>query len=136
LAERSTCQKSNQTSPDAAQKQRNTPREKRQKEAAIMNASHTARLKDGTKHHLFLAKYLGILLIKDGVTRIVTAATFSNARSIWLLTATTVKQDKYDDRIYIADPDRMLPITIDVSITRPGLATYIKDFNSLENPLI
>ena len=101
-----------------------------------MKAYQNTRLKDGTKQHLFLAKYLGILLIKDGVTRIVTAATFSDARSIWLLTATKAKQDKYDDRIYIADPDCMLAITIDISAKKGGLATYIKDFNSLDKPLI
>jgi hypothetical protein len=110
--------KETDTSAVAAKRQRTkSPREKRQEDAAVM--------KTKTKQHFFLAKYLGILLIKDGVTMIVTDVTFLDERSIWLLTATTAKQHTYDDRIYIADPDCILTTTtIDVSVKRPGLANY------------
>jgi hypothetical protein len=58
-----------------------------------MKGDQKASDKDGKKQHLFLAKYLGILLInKDGVTMIVTAATFSYRRCTWLLTAAKAKQ--------------------------------------------
>jgi hypothetical protein len=112
-----------------------SPREKRQEDAAVMKANQKASLGDGTKQHLFLAKYLGILLVKDNVTMIVTGATFSAARSMWLLTATTAKQQAYDNRIYIADTDCIRTVTIDVSDQRPGLATYIEDFNGLNQLL-
>jgi hypothetical protein len=130
--------KETDTSAAAAKRRRTkSPREKRQEEAAVMKAKQKASLGDETKQHLFLAKYLGILLIKDDVTMIVTDVTFSDERSIWLLTTTTAKQHTYDDRIYIADPDCILTTTtIDVSVKKPGLATYIKDFNSLNKPLI
>jgi hypothetical protein len=112
-----------------------SPREKRQEDAAVMKANQKASLGDGTKQHLFLAKYLGILLVKDNVTMIVTAATFSAARSMWLLTATTAKQQAYDNRIYIADTDCIRTVTIDVSDQRPGLATYIENFNGLNKQI-
>jgi hypothetical protein len=131
--------KETDTGEDAAATKRQTtksPREKRQEDAAIMKADQKASLKDKTKQHLFLAKYLGILLIKDGVTMIVTAATFSDPRSMWLLTATKAKQHTYDDRIYIADPECIATETIGVSVQRSGLATYIRNFNGLKKPLI
>jgi hypothetical protein len=102
-----------------------------------MKANQKASLGDETKQHFFLAKYLGILLIMGDVTMIITDVTFLDARSIWLFTATTAKKHTYDDRIYIADPDCIFTTTtIDVSVKRPGLATYFKDFNSLNKTLI
>jgi hypothetical protein len=89
------------------------------------------RIGDSTKQHLFLAKYLDILLIKDDVTRIVTGVNFTEDRACWTLTAATALQDKYDDRIYFADPDKLDTITIDVSSKRTGPSTCIKDFNKL-----
>jgi hypothetical protein len=85
--------KESDTNAAAAKMQRSkSPREKRQEDAAVMKANQEASLGDGTKQHLFLAKYLGIILIKGGVTMIVMAVTFSDARSmLWLLTATTAK---------------------------------------------
>ena len=126
------------TDPSAAQaKKRNkTVREKRQDEAAVMKKDQKDCLQDITKKHLLIAKYLDILLIKDDVTRIVTAVTFSVERSIWVLSAKPAKQDKYDDRIYIADPDSVLAtISIDVK-SRKGQADYIKAFNNQNKPLI
>jgi hypothetical protein len=41
-------------------------------------------------------------------------------------------QDKYDDRIYFADLDKLGTITIDVSSKRIGSSAYIKEFNNLQ----
>jgi hypothetical protein len=131
--------KSNEAGSSAAQKETQrikSPGEKRQKDAAVMKRYQKDSLRDASKQHLFLAKYLGILLMKSGVIMIVTTAKFSADRKIWLLTANTAKLHKYDDRVYIADPDCIHPITIDVSVTKGGLATYIKDFNKLNKILI
>ena len=64
-------------------------------------------------------------------SRRVTGEDFILDRACWTLTVTAVPvlQDKYDDRIYFADPDKLDSITIDVSSKRTGPSTYIKDFN-------
>jgi hypothetical protein len=54
-----------------------TQREKRQEEAAVIKVAQRPQIGDSTKHHLFLAKYLDILLTKDEVTWIVTGVTFT-----------------------------------------------------------
>jgi hypothetical protein len=97
-----------------------TQREKRQEEAAVIKVAQRPQIGDSTKHHLFLAKYLNILLIKDDITRIVTSVNFTVDRACWTLTAATALQDKYDDRIYVADPDKLDTIQIDVSSKRTG----------------
>jgi hypothetical protein len=86
---------------------------------------------DSTQQHLFLAKYLDILLIKDDITWIVTSVNFTVDRACWTLTTATALLDKYDDRVYFADPDKLDTITIDVSSKRSGPSTYIKEFNML-----
>jgi hypothetical protein len=50
---------------------------------------------------------------------------FTVDRACWTLAATTALQDKYDGRIYFADPDKLDTITIDVS-KRTGPSTYIR----------
>ncbi len=78
---------------------------------------------------LFLAKYHDILLIKNSVIRIVTGVHFPVDGACWRLIAATAQQDKYDDRIYLAGPDKLDTITIEVSNKRGGLSAYIKEFN-------
>jgi hypothetical protein len=92
-----------------------TQREKRQEEAAVIKVAQRPQIGDSTKHHLFLAKYLDILLIKDDITRIVTGVNFTVDRARGTLIAASALQVKYDDRIYFADPDKLDTITIDVS---------------------
>jgi hypothetical protein len=52
-------------------------------------------------------------------------------RAYWTLTVAAVLQDKYDDRIYFADPDKLDAITIDVSNKRTGSPAYIREFNAI-----
>jgi hypothetical protein len=54
---------------------------------------------ESAKQHLFLAKDLDILLIKDDVTRIVTGVNLTVDRACLTLTAATALQDKYDDEL-------------------------------------
>jgi hypothetical protein len=115
--------------PTRKKKRNKTQREKRQEEAVVNKVAQRPQIGDSTKQHLFLTKYLDILLIKDNVTRIVTGVNFTVDRACWTLTTATALQDKYDDRIYFADPDKLDTITIDVSSKRTGPSTYIKDFN-------
>jgi hypothetical protein len=86
--------------PRERRKGTKTQREKRQEEAAVIKKDQRPQIGDSTKQHLFLAKYLDILLIKDDVTRIATGLNFAVDRACWTLTAATALQDKYDDRIY------------------------------------
>jgi hypothetical protein len=53
-------------------------------------------------------------------------------RACWTLTVAAVLQDKDDDRIYFADPDKLDTITIDLSSKRTGSPAYIRDFNNLQ----
>jgi hypothetical protein len=53
-------------------------------------------------------------------------------RACWTLTVAAVLQDKYDDRIYFADPDKLDTITIDVFSKRTGSPAYIRKFNNLQ----
>jgi hypothetical protein len=115
--------------PTRTKKRNKTQREKRQEEAAVIKMDQRPQIGDSTKQHLFLAKYLDILLIKDDVTRIVTGVNFTVDRACWTLTAATALQDKYDDRIYFADPNKLDTITIDVSSKRSGSSTCIQEFN-------
>jgi hypothetical protein len=58
--------KRNKTPREKRKKKRNkTPREKQQEEAATIKVARQAHIGDNTKQHLFLSKYLDILLIKD-----------------------------------------------------------------------
>ena len=112
--------------PTLKKKIKKTEREKRQEEAAV---AQRPQIGDSTKQHLFLAKYLDILLIKDDVTRIVTGLNFTVDRAWWTLTAAIALQDKYDDRTYFVDPDKLDTITTDVSSKRTGPSPYIMEFN-------
>jgi hypothetical protein len=135
------------TSPTRKKKRNKTQREKRLEEAAVIKVAQRPQIGDSTKQHLFLAKYLDILLIgdstkqhlflakyldilliKDNVTRIVTYVNFTVNRACWTLTAATALQDKDDGRISLAAPDKLDTITIDVSSKRTGPSTYIKEF--------
>jgi hypothetical protein len=61
-----------------------------------------------------------------------TGVNFVLDRACWTLTAAAVLQDKYDDRIYFADPDKLDTVTIDVSSKRIGSSAFIKEFNNLQ----
>ena len=78
---------------------------------------------------MLIDKELDLLLIEDGVTRIVTAVTFSVGRSSWVLFAKPAKQEKYH---------MTTASTLQYRYSRrKGLATYSKDFNNNQNkPLI
>ena len=65
-------------------------------------------------------------------SRRVTGVDFMFDRACWTLTVAAVLQDKYDDRIYFADPDKLDTITIDVSSKRTGSPAYIRKFNNLQ----
>jgi hypothetical protein len=53
-------------------------------------------------------------------------------QACWTLTVAAVLQDKYDDRIYFADSDKLDTITIDLSSKRTGSPAYINKFNNLQ----
>jgi hypothetical protein len=92
----------------------------------VIKVARRPQIGDSTKHHLFLAEYLDTLLIKDDITRIVTVVNFTVDRACWTLTAAIAMQDKYDDRLYFADPDKLDTITIDVSREKTGPSTYLR----------
>jgi septal ring factor EnvC (AmiA/AmiB activator) len=74
--------KETDTSAAAAKRQRTkSPREKRQEDAAVMKANEKASLGDETKQHLFLAKYLGILLIKGDATSMIVTDRMLHSRT-------------------------------------------------------
>ena len=43
---------------------------------AVLKVTQKAQIADDTKQHIFLAKYIDILLVKDDVKRIVTGGNF------------------------------------------------------------
>jgi hypothetical protein len=53
-------------------------------------------------------------------SRRVTGVDFMLDRACWTLTVAAVLQDKYDDLIYVADPDKLDTINIDISCKRSG----------------
>jgi hypothetical protein len=103
------------------------------KEAAVINVTQRAQIEDSTKQHLYLTKYLDIPLIKDVCRQIVKGVDFVLDRaSCWTQSAAAALQDKCDDQISFADPDKLDTIIIDVSSKRAGLSAYIKEFDSLQ----
>jgi hypothetical protein len=84
--------------------------------------------KQGPISHLFLAQYRGVLLVKDGVTRIVKSVVLSAERKIWQLLTAQAKHDEYDDS-YVEDPHDRGIETIDVIPRKGRLASLIKEFN-------
>jgi hypothetical protein len=100
----------------------------RQAQAETLSNPHYQARSDETKRHLFLAKYRDVLLVKDGVTRIITSVQFDAARSTWAVLAARAKQDRYDDRIYHADTEMPDVISIDVKRGKDKLQGFIKDF--------
>jgi hypothetical protein len=118
--------------PTRKKKRNKTQREKRQEEAAVIKVAQRPPIGDSTNRPLFLAKYLDTFLIKDDVTRIVRGVNLTADRACWTFTAATALQDKCDDRMYFADPDKLGTITIDVSSKRTGPSIYIKECNWLQ----
>lgn len=94
-----------------------------------MKNDQKSAVEDATKRHLFLAKYRDVVLIKDGVTYIITGVEFSSEREVWTVAAKHDKQDKYDNRVYTVDPEKFSTIHIDVSNKKGGLGSLIKAFN-------
>jgi hypothetical protein len=50
----------------------------------------------------------------------------------WTLTAAAVLQDKYDDRTYFADPDKLDTFTMDVSSKRTESPAHIRESTNLQ----
>jgi hypothetical protein len=85
--------------------------------------------KDSTRGSLFLAKYRDVLLIKDGVTRIITSVQFDETRSIWTVRTARTKRHKYDSRIYQIDTATPGVISIDIGRAKSEVGASIKEFN-------
>ena len=96
----------------------------------MINVTQRAQIEDSTKQHLYLTKYLDIPLIKDVCRQIVKVVdSVLDRASCWTQSAAAALQDKCDDQISFADPDKLDTITIDVSSKRSGSSTCIKEFN-------
>jgi hypothetical protein len=91
------------------------------------------RLQDWHIRQDVCAFKIGISIIRFvDFSRRVTGVDFMLDRACWTLTVAAVLQDKYDDRIYFADPDKLDTITIDLSSKRSGSPAYINEFNNLQ----
>jgi hypothetical protein len=67
----------------ASSEERNKPKsvsEMRQSRAAQLGRDYLALVGNSKKGHLFLAKYRDVLIIKEGVTRIITSVQFDENR--------------------------------------------------------
>jgi hypothetical protein len=74
--------------------ERNKPKsvsEMRQSRAAQLGRDHLALVGNSTRGHLFLAKYRDMLLIKEGVIRIITSVQFDETRKKWTVRAACAK---------------------------------------------
>ena len=58
-----------------------------QSSAEVLTESQRKAATDQTKEHLFLATYQGVLLVKDGITRMITSVKFDAMRRIWVVLA-------------------------------------------------
>jgi hypothetical protein len=76
--------------------------EKKQLEAEKISNPHNTQRGNGNpqKTHLWLAKYLDVILTKDGARRIVTSVQFSRTSNVWQVKTKLAKQSEYDDREY------------------------------------
>jgi hypothetical protein len=104
--------------------------ETRQSKAATLAREHSKMVKDSTRGHLFLAKYRDVLLIKDGVTRIITSVQFDETKKKWTVRAARAKMHKYDSRIYEVDTTTPDEIPIDVGTGKSAVGPLIKQHNS------
>jgi hypothetical protein len=85
---------------------------------------------DQTQRPLFVAKYRGgVILVKDGVTRIVKSVVFSAEQKIWQLLTAQANHDEYDDLSYVEDPENHDIKTIDVTTKKGGPSSLTKEFN-------
>jgi hypothetical protein len=102
----------------------------RQSKAAQLGRAHLALVGNSTRGHLFLAKYRDVLLIKEGVTRIITSVQFDETRKKWTVRAACAKMHKYDSRIYEVDTATPDEIPIEVGRGRDAVGPLIKEYNS------
>jgi hypothetical protein len=104
-----------------------TEQQKRQEEAGVLKVVQNRAKNDQSKRHLFLAKYIGINLIKDDQTRTITSVEYSVEDKIWFVRATLAQKHPYDDRFYVQVPSTSDIVRINVG---GNLSKYIKAFNS------
>jgi hypothetical protein len=71
-----------------------------------------------------------VLLIKEGVTRIITCVHFDETSKKWTVGAARAKMYKYDSRIYEVDTATPDEIPIDVGRGKKAVGPLIKEYNS------
>jgi hypothetical protein len=105
---------------------------KRQENAAIVTNAENEKKAVATVFHLFQAKYMGILLIKDETTRVVNSVRYSNSEKLWLLDTALTNQHEYDDRLHleVATENNTVGVSIPVKRGKNGPTPLIKAFNT------
>jgi hypothetical protein len=96
--------------------------------AGKLSQAQFGMVKDVKGVHMFLSKYLGVLLVKDNVTRIITSLHFDETRSVWTVLAARAKRHKYDSRIYNVDTETPDVIPIDVGRGKNAVGPLIKAY--------
>jgi hypothetical protein len=117
----------------AASTQRNqykTVFQKKQEYAQSISKIHQAERSNLESEDLWLAKYIGMVMIVEGTTRIVTSVEFSHGKNAWILKAQKAKQSEYDDREYLPEQGGDV-CEIDVKTHgKTSSNAYIKAFNA------
>jgi hypothetical protein len=104
--------------------------QKKQEYAQSISKIHQAERSNLESEDLWLAKYIGMVMIVEGTTRIVTSVEFSHGKNAWILKAQKAKQSEYDDREYLPEQGGDV-CEIDVKTHgKTSSNAYIKAFNA------
>ena len=72
-------------------------------------------------------------IFKHGFRRLLIhgAGRWERIQTVWALAAQAAKQNEFDDRIYIPDPENEQTTSVDVTRRCDGPSSVIKSFNNL-----